>query len=227
MGGDLTYQLKDSATGLYNVSFNAYKDCFCGTVWPSNLNLNIVFSNGNAPMNIVFPLKNPPGITTLNPMEVTPLCSPKPITTCNGNNAIKGTLVYRYNVLVIIPKNYGMATMSVESAARNVNTGIGSIKTISSANIGFRIEAKLNTNLTRGNNSPSFQNTPVPYICRGSLHTYNHFALDKDGDSIAYMLYTPWSTSSITVDWLSPTYSLYKPIDMPPGEEIKFIGIYA
>ncbi|MFT4526264.1 MAG: gliding motility-associated-like protein [Bacteroidia bacterium] len=48
------------------------------------------------------------------------------------------------------------------------------------------------TNSSPNNSSPFFLNLPPNYICAGLPFTFNHVAIDPDGDSLVYELCTPY-----------------------------------
>ena len=48
------------------------------------------------------------------------------------------------------------------------------------------------TNSSPNNSSPFFLNLPPNYICNGLPFTFNHIAIDLDGDSLVYELCTPF-----------------------------------
>ena len=43
------------------------------------------------------------------------------------------------------------------------------------------------------NSNPVFKNWPPPFICANKLWVFDNSAIDYDGDSLAYELYTPYT----------------------------------
>src|SRR3569832_1977926 len=66
------------------------------------------------------------------------------------------------------------------------------------------------------NNSPTFSNKPVPFVCRGQQYCFNHGANDADGDSLVYQSITPYQTANTYVTY-NPGYSAAQPIKSVPS----------
>ena len=62
------------------------------------------------------------------------------------------------------------------------------------------------------NNSPSFTNPPVPYICQGQPYTFNQGAVDAEGDSLAYSLGTCYNNNGNSPIVYNPGYSAAQPL---------------
>lgn len=70
----------------------------------------------------------------------------------------------------------------------------------------------LNTGLSQCNNSPSFTNPPVPYICQGQPYTFNQGAVDAEGDSLAYSLGTCYNNNGNSPIVYNAGYSAAQPL---------------
>ncbi|MBP7477780.1 MAG: T9SS type A sorting domain-containing protein, partial [Chitinophagales bacterium] len=79
---------------------------------------------------------------------------------------------------------------------------------------GCHLETHINTALTRGNNSPSFANPAIPYICLNTKFNYSAYCNEKDGDSLVYSLIAPYGDATGGQLLYNPPYSYQKPFDM-------------
>ncbi|MBA2349282.1 MAG: PKD domain-containing protein, partial [Solirubrobacterales bacterium] len=66
------------------------------------------------------------------------------------------------------------------------------------------------------NNSPTFTNKPVPFVCLGQQFCFNHGATDSDGDSLVYSLITPLGSSGLPITYNVP-YSATQPLNSVPS----------
>lgn len=214
MGGDFEYDLLDSINRIYRIRLVLYRDC-SGIPMQTQVTVNITFSNGCPTQTYTIPAKPQPPFGNIA-VEVTPLCNPKPLTTCSSSgSSIKGTQRYLYEQVVQFPPGCGIANLSYTSCCRNVNSGPGSITTLApSSSTATWIEAQINTDAKRGNNSIKFKNPPIPYICAGSLFRYNHYAIDDDGDSLVYSMYAPYVAANQAGVIYAPPLSAQKPFQM-------------
>jgi gliding motility-associated-like protein len=75
------------------------------------------------------------------------------------------------------------------------------------------------------NSSPVFTAFPPLFLCQGNFFSFNHVAIDADGDSLAYSFYTPFNDAAPTylnnvisftpVTWLGG-FSANNPLGGPP-----------
>jgi gliding motility-associated-like protein len=78
------------------------------------------------------------------------------------------------------------------------------------------IEATLNNLAFPCNDSPTFTNRPVPFVCVGQPFCFNNGSNDADGDSLSYTLITPMHSATVNVTYLSP-YSAAQPLNSSPA----------
>ena len=76
------------------------------------------------------------------------------------------------------------------------------------------------------NNNPIFKNPPPKYLCLNRPFVFDHAAIDPDGDSLVYELFTPyiganWNLVPSSVTYLSP-YSFQNPMGGDPLKISKF-----
>ncbi len=199
-GGDLTYTCLGG--NQYRLRLAFYRDC-SGTNAPGSVNIDITSASCNQTLT-----------ATLTPIpgtgqDVTPIC-PSLLTVCNGGNN-PGVQEWIYEGNITLPQactDWVFAfTLCCRNAAINtiVNPGGESIY----------IETHLNNVAAPCNNSPTFSNIPVPFICSGQSYCFNHGAIDPDGDSLAYSLVTPATSPTTNVTYIAP-YSASQPIQSSP-----------
>ena len=168
-----------TSNNAYKVTLRFYRDCSNGISAPNTFTLDVNPNNCSgvngfsAVMNMIS-----------GPTSITPIC-PQAGNPCT-NSSIVGIEEYVYQATITLPSQCTDWTLSVCECCRN-----NAINTI--ANPGGQqlcVEATIN-NTALCNNSPTFTQYPVPYICSNTPFCYNNGALDPDGDSLVYSLITP------------------------------------
>lgn len=140
--------------------------------------------------------------------EVPPDCITQP-TTCNGG-ILPGIQEWIYEGNITLPSQCSDWTFSYYICCRN-----GAINNIQNAiSSGFYVYSTLN-NLIGNNNSSSFINKPIPFLCLGSFFCFNQGAVDMDGDSLVYSLISPYENQGINVTYTGG-YSSSLPIIATP-----------
>ena len=178
----------------YKVTVKFYRDCD-GISAPGSLNLNYYSASCGVNQSITL-------TQTGSGTVITPIC-PTMNSTCTGGNVI-GIEEYTYEANINIAKCPDWI-FSVQECCRN-----NAISTINAPGTEeLRIEATLN-NLTLCNNSPSFTQNPVPYICANTPYCYNNGAVEPDGDSLVYSLITPLTGGGSVV--YNNGYSVNNPV---------------
>ncbi|MFM9027128.1 MAG: PKD domain-containing protein, partial [Bacteroidota bacterium] len=200
MGADLTYECLGGNT--YRVTLSLYRDCI-GIAAPSSANISITSSCAPSSVLVVYPR---PGTG----QEVTPSCSTS-VTTCRGGT-FTGIQEWIYDGIVTLPTQCANWTFSYNPCCRNA--AITNITNPGSST--FYIYATLNNLITPCNNSPTFSNKPVPFLCRGQNYCFNHGVYDADGDSITFQLITPKQTATTNVNYLAP-FNASNPLTSNPA----------
>lgn len=201
MGADLTYQCLGGNT--YRVTVSFYRDCI-GINAPSAPLVTINSPSCGQSLSVTcYPR---PGTG----QEVTPACSSS-VTTCQGGS-FTGIQEWVYDGIVTLPAQCSDWVFGYSLCCRNA--AITNITTPGSST--FYIYATLNNLVTPCNNSPTFSNKPVPFVCRGQQFCFNHGAYDADGDSLVYSLITPKQTVSTNVNYIAP-YNAYQPLNSVPA----------
>lgn len=202
IGGEITY--KCLGTNQYQIQFKFYRDC-SGIPAPSTMDIDITNSCGFT----VSPLNLLP--TPTSPIQISPVCSGA-TTTCNGG-AYVGIEEWVYTGTIVLPGECIDWTFAHSESARNA-----SITTTTVAGSNLYIYSVLNNMNGICDDSPTFWNKPIPFVCVGQLFCFNNGAYDIQGDSLTYQLIPPRTGPSIadTVSYL-PGYSYLQPlISNPP-----------
>ena len=199
MGADMTYQCLGN--NRYKVRLSFYRDCI-GIPAPSLVYIDISSASCNIQMS-----------ATLSPVagtgqDITPLC-PSDVSTCHGG-AFTGIQEWVYEGVVQLPAQCTDWILTYELCCRNA-----AITNIVNP-LGEEIYIYSMLNNTICNNSPTFSNRPVPFICMGQTTCFNHGAYDSDGDSLAYTLINPISYFGSPVSYLPP-YSPSQPLNSVPA----------
>jgi len=200
MGADLTYECIGPDTYKLRLSF--YRDCF-GIDAPLSVSIDVSsISCGEYIYVTAYPIVG-------TGQEITPIC-PTDSSTCKGG-VFTGIEEWIYEGTVVLPAQCTDWTFSYLLCCRN--GAITTINTPLSQNI--YIYSTLNNVAVACNNSPTFTNKPVPFVCLGQEFCFNHGAYDTDGDSLVYSLITPLSDAGFPVVYLSP-YSNSQPLNSVP-----------
>jgi gliding motility-associated-like protein len=198
-GGDITYQCIGG--NQYIVTLSLYRDC-AGVAAPTSVSLN--FKSVSCGQNFNATLNKIPGTG----VEVTPIC-PTMLSVCSGGT-FPGVQEYIYRATVTLPPCSDWV-MSYSISARN--NSIGTIVSPGSQNM--YVEAKLNNLAFPCDNSPTFTNRPVPFICVGQPYCFNNGAVDPDGDVMVYSLITPRTSATTNVTYIFP-YTATQPLASTP-----------
>ncbi len=201
MGADISYECLGNNNYRLRVSF--YRDC-SGIPAPFAVNIDIQSVNcGIDTFAILTPI---PGTG----QDITPLC-PSDTSTCHGGT-FTGIQEWVYEGIFHFPAQCTDWNLSYSLCCRN-----GAITTIQSPlSENIYIFSTLNNTVTPCNNSPTFSNRPVPFVCQGQQFCFNHGAYDPDGDSLVYSVITPLSVNGNPVQYMNP-YSAYQPLNSVPA----------
>lgn len=199
-GGNLTYQCLSG--NQYRLRLALYRDC-AGIAAPTTVSVN--YRSVSCNINLTVTLSRIAGTG----QEVTPIC-PGQTTVCSGGTQ-PGVQEYIYEGLVTLPPCADWV-MSYQLCCRN--TAINTINTPGSMNI--YIQATLNNLAFPCNDSPTFTNRPVPFVCVGQPFCFNNGSVDPDGDSLSYTLMTPMHTATTNVTYIAP-YSASNPLASSPA----------
>ncbi len=229
MGADLQYTCLGG--NQYRITLRFYRDCegigapFSATVnisapgCPGATNINLTLNRNTA-------VSCPPGSS--NGCEVSQLCqSQLSQSACNytgiGIAPYPGVQVHEYTGVVTLPAACSNWRIRFLECCRN--NAINNLVNPSSNDLS--IEAVINNQIDPAtgssycNNSVAFSGLPVPFVCANSDVTYNHGAVDADGDSLVYSLINPLGTSFAPMTF-SSGWSVNNPIRTNPPNSFQF-----
>ena len=179
----------------YQVTIKFYRDCD-GISAPGSMTLDYSSSSCGGSTVSLYQVGSP--------VLVTPIC-PTMNSTCTGGSVI-GIEEYTYIGTISIAKCPDWTLVVCENARNSA------ITTINNPGIeDLCVEATINNTLFC-NNSPTFSQPPVPYICANTPYCYNNGALDSDGDSLVYSLVTPITASGNGTVFYNGIYSANNPV---------------
>lgn len=201
MGADLTYTCISGNT--YKLRLTFYRDCY-GVAAPVTPSINVYSASCGESLTVY--LDAIPGTG----QEITPIC-PSATSTCNGGT-FTGIEEWIYEGTVTLPAQCTDWDFSYDLCCRNQ-----AITTLTNPlNENLYIHSTLNNTISPCNNSPTFTNKPVPFVCLGQQFCFNHGAYDVDGDSLAFSLMTPLSVGGAPVTYFVP-YSATQPLISVPS----------
>lgn len=177
MGVDITYTCTNNCT--IRIYWTAYRDCDgSSSIPPTTLSIN-----GGSGCATPLPIGN---WSTTQIVEVTPVCPGIPTKCTNSSATLNGVQQYSaFRDYDFCAANCSTYTVSWSLCCRNA--AITSLTGASGNNI-YTGQTTINPLRTPCNNSPVFNNPPVPYICAGQPYVFNQGATDVDGDSLVYYL---------------------------------------
>jgi gliding motility-associated-like protein len=199
-GGNLTYQCLSG--NQYRIRLALYRDC-AGIAAENTQTVTIRSVSCNITQTVTLTKIAGTG------QEVTPIC-PGQATRCTGGTQ-PGVQEYIYEAIVTLPPCADWV-MTFNLCCRN--SAITTINTPGSMNI--NIQATLNNLAFPCNDSPTFTNRPVPFICVGQPFCFNNGSIDSDGDSLSYTLMTPMHTNTVNVTYIAP-YNANNPLASSPA----------
>ncbi|MCI5055979.1 MAG: T9SS type A sorting domain-containing protein, partial [Flavobacteriales bacterium] len=187
-GGDIYYE--HLGGNDYRITAYFYRDC---SGIPPRTGLPVYFSSPNCGS----------GADSLYPTGVETILSPacnNQLTTCEGGSAT-GILKIEYANTITLPNcvNGTDWTFAWEDNGRNY--AITNVWIDQFNGTPLYLEATLDHANSNGNTSPVFSNDPVSFVCIGQNFTFNHGAIDPDGDSLAYSFVDPVSAAGTPVSW--------------------------
>lgn len=198
---DITYQCLGG--NQYQISLSFYRDC-AGVAAPNTAQVDI--SSASCGQNLSLTLNRIQGTG----IEVSPICT-QMNTQCSGGQ-YPGVQEYIYRGIITLPAQCTDWVISFSLCCRN--SSIGTITNPGAENI--YVEARLNNLNFTCNNSPTFSNPPIPFVCVGQPYCFNNGSFDADGDSLFYTLVAPFTSATTNVNYIAP-YSESQPLTSSPA----------
>ena len=199
MGADISYRCIDPINHVYIMTVNFYRDCAGIDVSPT-VDINISSAScGQSFTATLNELPCPPNPFGGQPCEVSPLCfSSISQSTCNGGT-LPGVEAFTYTDTVTLPMACTDWVISYDICCRNV--AITNLQNASGEDL--YVQATLNNVVDPGVSSPVFTTLPVPFICVNQPFSYNHGAIDADGDSLVYTLVNPLGAGGVPITYVA------------------------
>lgn len=182
VGGSLTYEQQGGST--YRITLTLYRDCTDPTnpSFPSIVKINIARNNGTFFKSVSIPFSSAISV-------------PPKIDTCVVNPGICLQEAIYSQVVTGMPPSPGGYHVYFQLCCR---TGaLLNITDPSSKGETFYTHIPDN-NVVTANSSPNWTEKPQSFVCQGNPISIAHDAIDPDGDSLYYSLYTPYDTSAVT-----------------------------
>ncbi len=156
----------------FRIKLVVYRDCAGINVDPS-YNLQLTSPCGNRTLTV----------TTPGGVEISQLCDIQlPNSTCNGGT-LPGIQQYEYTGTITLPPCDSWSITWTNIYRNNAIVNL--------TNPGTRemyIEGVLNSAAAPCNDSPTFTNTAIPYVCLGFPVSFSYGAYDPEADSLSYSL---------------------------------------
>ncbi len=206
VGGELNYICKGNNT--YEIHLRVYRDCNPGNAaFDANAAIGIFDVNNNLLQTLSIP--KPPVVKLPYSVAQADVCVKYPSNVC--------VELAEYITTVVLPPRVGGYQLAYQRCCRNVTisnlNNPGSTGSTYYATIPDQTIASCNSN-------PVFWTWPPLFVCANSPISYDHSAIDKEGDSIAYTLCTPFTGAT-------GSQSMPKPPNSPPYSSVTYRSGYS
>jgi len=201
MGKDIQYTclgLNGAGQMQYRVTVRYYRNCRDGasSASPAPGSITLEARSTGCTISSSLVLNPDPASVPPNGSEVSQLCPAQlPNSGCNysgpGLAPYPGVQVYTYTGTVTVPANCTQVMFGTTECCRN--GAINNIPNPGSQSLG--VYCVINQDPSTGelfcNNSATFTELPVTFVCANSDVTYNHGVVDADGDSLVFTQINP------------------------------------
>ena len=190
VGADLTYVCLGGNN--YRFFFTLYRDCSGIAVSPTYTIAGTSTCGGSVSITVSLDSTN----------EIPHTCATVVTKCVNAASAYMGIQANFYHGDVTLPSVCNYWTFGLSPAICNRNAAINDL-TPNGSTYCLYVEATLNNAAVQCNNSPTFTNQPVAFLCANNIQFFNHGAYDLDGDSLAFTMYTPHSDAVSDVQYIA------------------------
>ena len=181
VGGEILWNCLGN--NQYEITLNLFRDCFGITLGTTD------FVTFNSPCGTVDLTVNQVSVT-----EVSQLCPEEIVnSTCNGGS-LPGIEQWTFTGIVTLPP-CDTWTMGWSSCCRNAAV----LNIVGPDLAETYIEATLNSATYPCDDSPVFNNQPIPYVCAGQQVLYSFGVSDQDGDSLGYQFIEAMEVGGVPV----------------------------
>ncbi|MGB3946975.1 MAG: PKD domain-containing protein [Bacteroidia bacterium] len=177
VGGEIFYDYLGNDN--YRITLKLYRDCYAGLALYDDPATIFVFNSSGTlvdSIQIAFP-----GSVVL-PSSVNNPCFTPPTDVC-VEEAV-------YQAVVTLPPIVGGYNLTYQRCCRNNSI----LNIVSPGDVGSTYMAHIpEPSVATDNSSPHFVNFPPIFLCEGIPFTFDHSAIDSDGDSLHYELCDPFT----------------------------------
>jgi gliding motility-associated-like protein len=219
-GADLTYRFISHSNSLgdtYEVTGTFYRDC-SGVAAPNSLDITISSASCNYNNSTI----SLPKIAGTG-QEITFPCSTSTTKCTNPNSSIMGYQKYVYRGNVTFPSHCTDWLISYSVLARNCAITTMQQGSPCGQTTPIYVEATLNNFNSVHNNSPTFSNNPVAFICQNQNFVFNHGVTDIDGDSLVFELIDAMRAHNQSIPYVPP-FSGTNPLTSIPAVSINAVN---
>lgn len=182
VGGEMNYEYLGN--NLYRITLTVYRDCFNGQApFDDPASVAIYKPDGTLISTVSIPLTAP----RLVPNVINSPCFPPPTNICYE--------VAVYEATTSMPPTAGGYVLAYQRCCRNGS--IVNLRNVNSTGATY-IATVPGPELVLVNDNPVFRNWPPTFICRDAPFTFDHSAVDINGDSLVYELCEPLSGGSVS-----------------------------
>lgn len=205
VGGELYYEYLGN--NQYEITLIVYRDCFFG-VPPFDDPASIgIYDNPFS--NLVQQLLLSPLDSVTLPPSITSPCFIPPVNICYRQAT--------YQTIVTLPPTASGYWLVYQRCCRNNSI----LNIVHPEERGATYTAFIpGTSTFSQNGNPRYTYLPPTFVCLNQPFTFDHSAIDPDGDSIAYELCTP-------LDYNAPGFPLPQPPNPPPYTEVPWQPPYS
>ncbi len=208
-GSDISYTCVGGNS--YRVDLTFYRDCLGS---PAPLGVGIEFRSVSCNQYFTDTLLLVAG----SGQEITYPC-PGLSTACDDTNSVNpGIQEYHYSGIINFPAFCADWEISWTYCCRNcdITTMVITQPCVQGSNPPMHISTRLDNLNINCNSAPHFTNNPIVFVCVGQSFTYNHGAIDPDGDSLVFSLVDPLIDATTPIPYM-PGYSATNPITSSPA----------
>ncbi len=188
VGGELNYKFLGSNN--YEIRLTVYRDCYVGVPPFDNPASVGIFDNNNnllQTLNMTFR-----GLDTLPPTINDP-CTIPPLDFCYE--------VTTYIDTIFLAPRVGGYQISYQRCCRNQNI----LNIVNPECVGATYYATIpGSEVVAVNSNPVIKNWPPPFICVDKPWIFDDSAIDYDGDSLVYELFTPYEGLTASCPMIGP-----------------------
>ncbi|MEZ4740403.1 MAG: SprB repeat-containing protein [Flavobacteriales bacterium] len=194
-GGEIYWECLGN--NQYRIRLLVYRDC-AGIAVDPTYNLVLTSPCGNRNLTV----------STNGGVELSQLCDLElPNSTCNGGT-LPGIQQYTYTGVVTLPP-----CDSWRISWTNIYRNNAIVNLTAPGTRQMYIESVLNNATGPCNDSPTFSNAAIPYVCLGYPISYSYGAVDAEADSLSYSLIGARMLNGAPIPYVAP----YTPTQPIPG----------